>query len=602
MTLPSSLSTTFNFLAALYERNQDVYNSVYLPIIGHAFALYAKSGRTMGSLEDIQELLQAEFGLAVPILLIEKLTKSFAKSLSRKELSDSSFVLNKDNSFSFLPGAFYKRILAYDEYRDNAVALQKGFDAFNQAKGVSTSISFSDFLNEYKNRLSSFFGSISHDLHSNEDLSYILHLDYLQYIEKHNPTLYHIAEKIYLGSIIAGYLESGQTDFKKNGLSTFYYFDTRLILALIDLQEDYETRPVRDLVRLIQSQNGQVQAMDATIDEVRLNIQKTLDRFSPDKPNSTINDACIRQKLGKIDLRSILNNLEELLLQDYHIKVVPMPKETLTKASCSSRLEKLQSTRFNKKNALHDIAVSDVVAARRTGNKFDFKKATYWFVTSNDALCRFNRAEHEDKSVPEIVSIDDLTSILFFQCPQRDIARLSSAGLRQVIAQSLSYELPSRDLLSEFDNQVKKNLDITYEQYEDICMEVARFSAKRVDELILQSVESKELFEATIHTILQDAKKKEGELKQKQLEAEQLLNRRMDEITNELKTVKVENRKLKIATVSLVSFILAGLIIYFFRGNLSFLLKVVLVCIISLGGLWSFITFVVALLRFSHND
>lgn len=598
MTIASSLSTTFNFLAALYERNQDVYNSVYLPIVGHAFAKYANAGHTMGTLESIQDVLHEEFGLVVPILLVEKLARSFEKSLSRRERSESGFIINKDKSFSFNSGAFLTRILAFEDYHQNAQALQSGFEEFSRANGEKTEVSFSDFLNEYKNRLSSFFGKSSNTIHSEDyELSFSTHIKYLQYIETNNTVLYQIAEDIYLGAIIAGYLESGQSEFGGQAKSVIYYFDTRLVLALLDLQEEYETGPVRDLIQLIQSQSGRVQVMDATIDEVRLNIQKAIDRFSPDKPNSTINDACLRQSMGKMDLRSKLYQVETILKHDYQIEVVPMPKDVLDKALSSPRLERLQSTRSNKKNALHDIALSEIVASRRSGNKYDYHKANYWFVTSNDALCRFNRAEHEDQTVPEIVSIEEITSILFFRCPQRDIAKLSSVGLRQVISQTLSYELPSRDLLSEFDSQVKKNTDISYDQYVDVCMEVARYSARRVDELIHQSFYEKDKFNTNIHAILQNASKKEETDRQLQIEVQESLNNRLNEITQSLNRVNQRFKRLKCSAISLFFFVVIGIVFSLFGATFGNALKALFICISSLGCICSFITLMISLFK-----
>ena len=596
MPISSDLSTTFYFLAALYESSKDVYNSVYLPIIGHAFASYANQGHTMGTLEDLQDTIHKDFGLVVPVLLVKKLSSSFVKSLSRREQGNCGLTLNNDNSFSFRAGAFSKRILSFEDKRRDTNALQKGFEAYYNAKGESTTVSFSDFLNEYKNRLSSFFGVPSDNIQIPDESKYSLHIEYLQYIEETNSTLYHIAEEAYLGTIIAAYLESGQSEFNIKLNSTVYFFDTRLVLALLDLQEEHETLPVRDLVFLIHSQKGRIVVADETINEVRLNIQKAIDRFSSSSPNSTINEACLRQKISKLDLRTIVNEIELRLRKDYNIEVSPVPKDVWEKASTSSRLEKLQSMRLNKKNALHDIAVSDVVALRRGSKQFSYAKASYWFVTSNEALCYFNNSEHIDKSVPEIVSIEELTSILFFQCPQRDIKSLSSAGLRQIIAQTISYDKPSQDLLSEFDAQLRKNLDITREQYEDICVEVARYSAKKVDDLITQSVEDQDKFKISINAIIQNAKDKEYERKELENKTKDALNSRLKELSNSLKDSQAENRRLKFL-LFVIFFVIVGIVLWKYWNQISSLLKIVVSIIVSLGGLWTFLSLIIPIIK-----
>lgn len=72
--------------------------------------------------------------------------------------------------------------------------------------------------------------------------------------------LFQIAEQLYLGTIVAGFLESGinvETNFASNEV---YYIDTPLILRALDLQKEEETKPALELLDLIRNTGGTIKA------------------------------------------------------------------------------------------------------------------------------------------------------------------------------------------------------------------------------------------------------------------------------------------------------------------------------------------------------
>lgn len=61
--------------------------------------------------------------------------------------------------------------------------------------------------------------------------SFIYHVQFLEYLNTSDDELFQIAEQLYLGTIVAGFLESGinvETNFASNEV---YYIDTPLIFC-----------------------------------------------------------------------------------------------------------------------------------------------------------------------------------------------------------------------------------------------------------------------------------------------------------------------------------------------------------------------------------
>lgn len=92
-------------------------------------------------------------------------------------------------------------------------------------------------MDRNKRQIASFFrgnGSIKKD---DIEQTYIYHVQFLEYLDTSNDELFQIAEQLYLGTIVAGFLESGidlETKFVSNEI---YYLDTPLILRALDLQK-----------------------------------------------------------------------------------------------------------------------------------------------------------------------------------------------------------------------------------------------------------------------------------------------------------------------------------------------------------------------------
>lgn len=598
--------TTYSFLAALFENNADLYNRVYVPIAQRALSLYAKTGKRAGFNTDIQDVIRDKFGLEIPIQLVTELIQTSVNRLSRKQRACFNFELFKDSqSFQFSDYSFEETEELYERERRHANALQDGFEIYLNAHKETTteSCSFSDFIDQYKNRLSAFFKKQQRLSLEDADLSYLPHIDYLYYIEANNHELYKVAERIYIGAIIASYLESGVKLEAKYSDRVIYYLDTRLVLALLDLQTEIETAPIKELINLINQSGGEVRILNITLDEISGNIQKAIETYSKEHPTTTINEACVRLGHTKLWLNSLVSKLQNVIETDYHIQVDPVSQNAIKSAEASKDLPALEALRKIKKSAKHDVTAYYFIREKRVDPVTLFQKATCWFVTSNVQVCDFNAAFHQDNQVPETVLPNELTSFLFFKNPTRNLRTVSHTGLRELIAQTLADEYPSKDIINEFDNCIQTYTEISDDEYNTLVSTIAHYSTKQVAKLIQEASQDSNTFNTSIHKIIDEGRRKrdadQKEIIRTKQDNESLsralrdLSDKFIQLENKVDSLKLLKKKIRnwgiVVLVAIIFFISAT----YFRDAI----KEIIQWISGTSGFWAFISCVINIIK-----
>ena len=507
--MSEQLLTTYSFFAALTENCTDIYSAVYVPICKRALSLYAKN-KTIGSDQDICNLISSEYGIDVPLLIIRKLIKSVVNDLSRKDKTkfDFQIIENGNNfSFSFKSFSFGDIEESYNVERRKSNALQQAFEIFAKEQGgnINDIPSFSDFINKNKNKISSFLSGRVNDITDCSEISFMPHVRFLQYIEQNNDNLYKATKQIFIGSVIASYLESDFDLEAKLEKGTSYYLDTQIVLELLDLQRAEDTPPTKELIKLIHETGGNIRLMDITLDEIKTNIQNAIQNYDRNHPTTTINEACVRLGKNKTWLIALHGNLDNLLQTDYKINIDKVPEYDIERFANTDDATQLKEIWFRKHSAIHDVVAYLYVREKRKydSNKKLLQKASYWFVTANRKLCDFNITKKVNGNTSEIIMPDELTSLLFLQNPKKLSGRVSSIGLNELIAQTLSEEYPSRDLINEFDSAVSSLQNISADDYKILLSSISQESTFKIHKLLHGSISEPEKFNKDIHAIIE---------------------------------------------------------------------------------------------------
>lgn len=247
-------------------------------------------------------------------------------------------------------------------------------------------------------------------------------------------------------------------------------------------------------------------------------------------------------------------------------------------------------------------------------NKRLLQKAGYWFVTANKKLSDFNIKNKINGTTAEIIMPEELTSLLFLQNPKKLSGKVSSIGLNELIAQTLSEEYPSRDLINEFDNAISSHVDVSSDDYMILLASISQASTKNIHKLLQSSTSEPEKFNKDIHALIEnernrkreaDKKHKEEVNKNKELQiTNENLSRQLSDISQQIATIQEEqtkelhkkeerekrNKRKNMIYISII-IILVSVILLLLFPNWVKCLKNIFKVISGLSGLWGFFNF-----------
>ena len=472
------------FLAALTENQNDLFNHVFVPICKRTLSLYSLQGSTHGHSSDIKDLILKEYGIDVPTLMVKKLINASFNSLSNHVRKNLSFkVFQNGEFFEIQKNAFSDLEIQYKKSNRNAIALQNAFLTFLTSEGIDKEQipSFSEILDKNKKHLASFFKGT--DVINNEsiDKTFIHHIQFLEYIETGNHDLFEIAKGLYIGSIVASFLEAGIDLEPKFDSNEIYYLDTPVILRALDLQKEEETQPINELLELIRKTDGQIKILSITIEEIYMVIENAISNYNNTTPTTTINEACLRLGKNRAWLMTYNAHLEEKILKTLKASKAEISLAFKEKHQKSPDIKALQNERARKGNALHDILAYLYIRDARGGAIIFFQKAKIWFLTSNSELLKFNKAHNPHKSISEIVLPDALTGLLWLKDPSKLLLKVKKIGLSELMACTMNEEIASKELINEFEANITKIDDISEEDYKTLLESVAHQSAKKIE-------------------------------------------------------------------------------------------------------------------------
>lgn len=483
------------FLAALIENQNDLFNHVFVPICKRTISLYSLQGSTHGKASDIKELILKEYGIDVPIVMVKKLINASFKSLSNRARRRHSFnVFQNGELFEIQKYAFSDLEIQYKKGIRNAQALQNAFLAYLTAEGIEKEQfpSFSEFLEKNKKHLASFFKGTNVIDDENIDKTYIHHIQFLEYIETGNHDLFEIAKGLYVGSIVASFLEAGLDLEPKFCSNEIYFLDTPIILRALDLQKEEETEPINELLELIRKTGGQIGVLSITIEEIYKVIENAISNYNNSTPTTTINEASLRLAKNRAWLMTYNAHLESNILKTLKANKEEISLPFKEKHKTSPDIKALQAERVRKGNALHDVLAYLYVRDKRGSSVSFIQKAKIWFLTSNSELLKFNKFHNQHNSISEIVLPDALTSLLWLKDPAKLFAEVKKIGLSELMACTLNEEIATKELINEFEANITKLDGISEDDYRNLLESVAHQSAKKIEhfnEIAFQDIE-----------------------------------------------------------------------------------------------------------------
>lgn len=238
----------------------------------------------------------------------------------------------------------------------------------------------------------------------------------MQYLNDYEKDLYQVANQLFWGSIIAGFLKSDKPNVEEdeNGIKTEFFLDTSIIMGLLGLstpQREIHSKEVCDIIR---SAGGLLRVNPMTVDEVSFILQ-SVEQNGPN-PLTDIASAYERKNLDAPKLAGIRLSLQKEI-EKQGIVIFPIMNPTdkfkivqsykgknVTKLLSEARTKK--TTSYNNENyrEIHDVYMDDFISDRR--KKKNDNNHVFFLTTNRDLISFCNTMHpsiHNMKSTGKVV-------------------------------------------------------------------------------------------------------------------------------------------------------------------------------------------------------
>lgn len=396
----------FSLISVLYDaKGSGLYKDVYFPIIKYSLVSLFRKDETKEyyDVEDLKAYIQEVFGLSIPTIVLKRVVETIHNN---KDFVVTSY---KDDLFRI------ERLWDCEEYDDiedkakifhsSVELLESSFAEYVTKSCHQESITFLQFISDNTEDILGFF---ENEDASKVDEKYAIITDFLQYIHATNTPLYDVANKLFWGSIIAGFLKREDPPITHSDTKEVYeyFLDTSIVMALLDLSTTIKKQYAEELLSIINKSGGVLYLHPITKLEIYNIIQSVEDAQNP-YPMSDIASAYERRHLSPSKLATIRSSITTDLAK-MGIVITPSVrdeslKDSIRRMQCDKNVELLYKMRANtnyntsmddsqdlvrgnpKFREIHDVYMMNYIEKRQS----ELHRDTIRFITLNKDLISF---------------------------------------------------------------------------------------------------------------------------------------------------------------------------------------------------------------------
>ncbi|MCZ8145172.1 hypothetical protein [Flavobacterium sp.] len=429
---------------------------IFIPLIKRALSKMNSLGVFQGkSIIEIKKTADELYCIDFPIPVLKKILNEICKEVNSNE--KTHFVLYNDGAFSISEFTFIEFEEIIESQTKDIEELEDLFKQFCETSEliIENTETIFKFIEKNKFNLSKY---ISNSQLTN-GFDYTAEAQFVSFFKK-IPSIYDKIKNIYLGSIIAGYIEYNSDEAERE---IELLFDTNFIVGLLDLNTPESTHTCRTLLEIAKQQKFKIRILKDTIEETKNLLDTKAEFYDKSFLQKKVNpedvyNACDRRNLSKADLERIADNLETSIGK-FGISILFQTDKLNNEAKFTEEYKIFEKVRNSKKSALHDATAILYINKIRKVKIKEFDKVNAWFVnnsTSNDGENIFLKNGFQ----PESIKADDLLNILWLSNPKvnnkiegNDLAEI---GLTSIISLSLNSNLPKSKILRELDDNIHK--------------------------------------------------------------------------------------------------------------------------------------------------
>jgi len=452
-----NLLATYSLLALIRENSKEECDksilNVFLPILKETL------NRMLQKVEfelkgkdytEIQSKAEEEFGLKIPIPVLETLMLEIARN------SSVHFVLNKDHSF-IIKTPFESQVgMDYKQQKKRIRKLEKNYKLYCEGLGVEGRFEeLVAFIQDQKNRI---FENKPSDIYGQ---GYYVSKYVYSKLKKKDENYNTICD-LYLGGVIASYF---QFQIKERIVDTELLIDTNFYISLINLNTEEAYESCKQLFDLTIAMGYRYSILETTIEQIKILLSKRVDKINEKGLLASLNvadvlSACDRRNLTKTDLERYKDNLlDDLATKGINIIYNSQIRNLIDKTEKSRDLRTLTKLRGNRDSAFNDLLAQEYVAFRRKDKAIaEFNDVNCWFLNNSFSV------NWKEKDVPVwkriSITASDLLVLLWLANPSnmvgknKDMLALTSLSANVVNYRSKRY--PSGKVVGKLQDKIAR--------------------------------------------------------------------------------------------------------------------------------------------------
>lgn len=525
-----NLLATYSLLALIRENSKEECDksilNVFLPILKETLnRMLQKVGFELKGKDytEIQSKAEEEFGLKIPIPVLETLMLEIARN------SSVHFVLNKDHSF-IIKTPFESQVgMDYKQQKKRIRKLEKNYKLYCEGLGVEGRFEeLVAFIQDQKNRI---FENKPSDIYGQ---GYYVSKYVYSKLKKKDENYNTICD-LYLGGVIASYF---QFQIKERIVDTELLIDTNFYISLINLNTEEAYESCKQLFDLTIAMGYRYSILETTIEQIKILLSKRVDKINEKGLLASLNvadvlSACDRRNLTKTDLERYKDNLlDDLATKGINIIYNSQIRNLIDKTEKSRDLRTLTKLRGNRDSAFNDLLAQEYVAFRRKDKAIaEFNDVNCWFLNNSFSV------NWKEKDVPVwkriSITASDLLVLLWLANPSnmvgknKDMLALTSLSANVVNYRSKRY--PSGKVVGKLQDKIARlqlQGGISNSAVAKLCIRMAEGAIGQTEAEQLLILSSSDLKAHIVEFSKMDDSyvQKSNELERKEEEYEQLLS------------------------------------------------------------------------------
>ena len=393
----------FALISALYDsKNGGLYSDVYFPIIKYTIIslFYQTESQEYYTHDNVKDFIIRNFGVEIPSLVIKKSIVAINDKSSELDLQ----IFENGSEFKILKAwdcSINEEIDARARVFDtNIDLLENEYQKYVESEDIDNDKTFVDFISDNTDDILGYF---ENDSVEKIGCEYAVMASFLKYLHDNTPDLFKIANELFWGSIIAGFLKRDKINVVEKNNRIEYFLDTPIVMGLLNLSTEEKELYAKELLDIIISSGGLPKLHPITIDEVT-SIILSVENSEHPIPNTPIEAAWYRDGLSKSKLAhkrvNALKYLEEMGVVQFP-SLSPNDISKIKKSYSNNKdVKSLAQSRGGISNDrgifrdIHDVYMDDYVGERRD------KKGSEdccFFVTTNTDLVKFCRNRKQSR-------------------------------------------------------------------------------------------------------------------------------------------------------------------------------------------------------------